>query len=187
MEKEEKKSTLFDWVKGITLTFILFALIRQFIFIPIVVEGDSMLPTLHDEDRVFVNKLTSHFTEYERFQVVVLTVDDIRYVKRIVGLPGDTVQYENDELYVNGEKIPEPFIQEMKDQMHKYGKVTYDFTLEELLDEQVVPEGYYFVLGDNRLYSLDSRDTRIGFVSKKDIEGCVEFIMYPFERIQWVN
>ena len=187
MKSEGNKTSFFDWVKGIALTFILFALIRHFIFIPIVVDGDSMLPTLHDEDRVFVNKFSRFVSDYERFDVVVFTVDDVRYVKRIIGLPGDTVQYEDDELYINGEQVPELFIQEAKDAMHKYGKVTYDFTLEELLQEQVVPAGHYFVLGDNRLYSLDSRDVRIGFIPKKNIEGCVEFTMFPFDHMKMIN
>lgn len=187
METEGNKSSFFDWIKGIALTFILFALIRQFIFIPIVVDGDSMQPTLHDTDRVFVNKVSRYVSDYGRFDVVVFTIDEVRYVKRIIGLPGDKIQYEDDELYVNGQQVPEPFIQEAKDEMHKYGKVTYDFTLEELLDVQVVPEGHYFVLGDNRLYSLDSRDLRIGFVPEESIEGCVEFVMFPLDRIQWIN
>lgn len=187
MKTEGNKSSFVDWVKGIALTIILFALIRHFIFIPIVVEGDSMQPTLNDEDRVFVNKVSRYVSDYERFEVVVFTIDGVRYVKRIIGLPGDSIKYEDDELYVNGQQVPEPYIQQAKDEMHKYGKVTYDFSLEELLEEQVVPSGQYFVLGDNRLYSLDSRDTRIGFVPEKSIEGCVEFIMFPLNRFQWLK
>lgn len=187
MDNEEKKSSIFEWLKAIVLTLILFVLIRHFIFIPIEIDGDSMMTTLHDEDRVIVDKLTPRFQTYDRFEIVVFSIDGVRYVKRIIGLPGDQIQFEDDELYINGQMIAEPFIQDIKDHMHKYGKVTYDFTLEELYNLKEVPKGTYFVLGDNRLYSLDSRDSRIGFISEDSIEGRVKLIMFPFDRLQFIK
>jgi len=187
VEVKQQKNNILDWIKGILLTLVLFYLIRYFIFIPIIVEGDSMMPTLENDDRVIVNKIGPSLTSFDRFDVVVFKVDDTRYVKRIIGLPGDTISYQDDELYINGKKVEEPFIEEMKNNMHKYGKVTYDFTLEEITGDTKVPEGHYFVLGDNRLYSLDSRDKRVGFVKEEDLIGCVELIMYPFNRIQLVK
>lgn len=187
VEVEQQKNYIFDWIKGILLTLVLFYVIRYFLFIPIIVEGDSMMPTLENADRVIVNKIGPHITSFDRFDVVVFKVDDIRYVKRIIGLPGDTISYEDDELYINGEKVDEPFIQEVKNNMHKYGKVTYDFTLKDILGAAKVPKDHYFVLGDNRLHSLDSRDKRVGFVKEEDLIGCVEFIMYPFNRLRVVK
>lgn len=99
----EEKSIL-EWAKAIVIAVVLALLIRNFIFAPYVVDGDSMYPTLHNRERVFVNMTVKYIGEFDRGDIVVLNGDDVHYVKRIIGLPGDTVEMKNDQLYINGKR-----------------------------------------------------------------------------------
>lgn len=167
---------MLDWTLAIAVAFVLAVLIRQFVFSPVLVEGQSMMPTLHDKDRMILNRLSK---KYERFDIVVFqSTEDKKLIKRIIGLPGDKVEYIDDKLYINGKVLEEPFLDDEKKELNGE-KLTYDFNLE-LLGIDVVPEGHYFVMGDNRRYSQDSRV--IGTVSDKKILGMTNFIFWPFDR-----
>ena len=100
-----------DWLLTILITIIVIFIIRTFIFSPVVVEGESMMPTLHDGDRLFINKIGKYVGELERFDVIVFkTKKDKYYIKRIIGLPGDELKFENQKLYINGKLIDEPYV-----------------------------------------------------------------------------
>ena len=164
----------------VVLASILF-LLRQFVFTPVVVKGHSMDPTLADGERVIALKNTS----IDRFDIVTFPAPDEKnknYIKRVIGLPGDTVEYKNDVLYINGEAFDEPYLDQFKEALTDGGPLTYDFSLEEIQVDATnkVPEGKYFVLGDNRRNSKDGR--YIGFVSKEDMMGNVKFVMWPPSR-----
>ena len=107
-EKKTKNETL-EWVKALLIAFGLAAIIRIFLFTPIVVDGISMMPTLEDGDRMIVNKIGYTIGTPNRFDIVVFHAPEQKdYIKRVIGLPGDTVEYRDDVLYVNGQAYDEP-------------------------------------------------------------------------------
>lgn len=141
-------------------------IIRTFIVTPVQVVGTSMVPTLSDKQILLLKKYDK---DYERFDIVVFKYDNSTLIKRIIGLPGEYVEYRNSNLYINGKKIKEEFIDTK----------TEDFTLSKL-DYKKIPKGYYFVMGDNRSNSTDSRF--IGLVSEKDIKGTSSFSLFPIKK-----
>ncbi|GKV55611.1 signal peptidase I [Sporosarcina sp. NCCP-2222] len=183
-EKKTKNETL-EWVKALLIAFGLAAIIRIFLFTPIVVDGISMMPTLEDGDRMIVNKIGYTIGTPNRFDIVVFHAPEQKdYIKRVIGLPGDTVEYRDDVLYVNGQAYDEPYLDEYKKTVTD-GPLTEDFTLEEKIDRKTVPEGYVFVMGDNRRKSKDSR--HIGAVPIDEIIGSTKFIFWPIEDFGMVK
>jgi signal peptidase I len=141
------------------------------------VVGESMQPTLDDGNLLIVNKLIYDLQQAERFDVVVFEANESDdYVKRIIGTPGDKIEYKNDQLYVNGVYVEERFLDSYK-MASSAVPFTEDFTLEELTGESEVPEGKLFVLGDNRQDSLDSRS--FGFIDEKSLVGKVGMTYWP--------
>lgn len=147
------------------IVVVLAILIRTFIITPVQVDGESMYPTL-DDNQILLLKKYDH--SYERFDIVVFNYNNSKLVKRIIGLPGEYVEYKNNELYINNQKLD-----------FKVDAYTYDFELSELGFKEI-PEDYYLVLGDNRTNSIDSR--RIGLVPKENILGTTTFSIFPFNK-----
>lgn len=145
--------------------------VRYFFITPVRVQGTSMVPTLKDKQILLLNKWDK---SYEQFQIVVLDYNGTKLVKRIVGLPGDYVSYQDGKLYINKKEVKETF---------KHGN-TEDFKLEELGYDKI-PDDYYFVMGDNRMNSTDSRT--IGLVSDKQILGTTSFSLFPFSRFGMIK
>lgn len=183
----KRKNEWLEWIKILLLAFGLAFIVRVFFFAPIVVDGPSMLPTLQDGDQVIVNKFVYRIKEPERFDVVVFHASEQRdFIKRIIGLPGEHIEVNDDVLYVNGEAVEEPFLDERREFTEPYQPLTNDFSLEELPGGyETIPEGYVLVLGDNRTNSTDSR--MIGLVSIDEIVGKAMFIYLPFDRIQLIG
>lgn len=170
-----------EWIKAIAIGFLVFLIIRTFFFSNYVVEGSSMMPTLQDGNKLIVNKFVYKISDLERFDVIVFHANENEdYVKRVIGLPGDTIEYKDDKLYINGKYYEEPYLDRYKS---KYPGRTFtgDFTLLEKTGYEKVPDGMVFVLGDNRLGSWDSR--HFGFVSIDQIVGEVNVRYWPFN--QW--
>lgn len=143
-----------------------------------------MMPTYEDGDKVIVNKIGKKISEFDRFDVIVFKAPEGKnYIKRIIGIPGDHIEYKDDVLYINGETYDEPYLDAYKSQLKDFGNLTYDFTLEEVAGIHEVPEGYFFVLGDNRRRSLDSREQSVGLVSMDKILGEVNVRYYPFDKV----
>lgn len=185
METTKKKNEVWEWAKAILIAFSIAAVIRFFLFTPIVVDGESMMPTLRHGDRMVVNKIGYEIGEPERFEIVVFHAPEQKnYIKRIIGLPGDHIEYKNDQLYVNGEAIPEPYLDQFKSELAE-GTLTEDFTLEEKTQVSEIPEGYYFVMGDNRRYSKDSR--HIGLISEEEVIGTTNLVFWPLQDITIVE
>ena len=164
MSKETKK----ELIVYISIILVI-VLIRTFIVTPVRVNGTSMHPTLKDGEIMILNKIDYVFNDIERFDIVVVKTDHNKLIKRIIGLPGETLKYENNTLYINGREIDEPYLKES----------TGDFNIEELKYKKL-PNDCYFVMGDNRDNSNDSR--LLGCISKKDIEGSSSLVIYPFEK-----
>src|SRR5699024_449891 len=136
----KRKSEWFGWVKALLIAFALAFVIRTFFFAPIIVVGPSMLPTLHDRDRMIVNKFKYLSSEPDRFDIVVFDASVRKdFIKRIIGLPGEHVQVKDNVLYINGEEVPEPFLREQKEQISPHQTLTSDFKLEDL------PGGYEII------------------------------------------
>lgn len=188
MEKTKEKNELLEWAKAIGIAILLAWGIRFFLFTPIVVDGASMMPTFENGDRVVVDKIGPQLMEYERFDVIVFEAkEDTNYIKRIIGISGDRIAYENDELFINGERYEEPYLEEYKKALIDKGTLTEDFTLEENLGEVTVPDGYFFVLGDNRRNSKDSRDPSVGFISMNKVLGTAKVVFYPIDNLKFVK
>ncbi|WP_071459424.1 signal peptidase I [Bacillus massilinigeriensis] len=181
----KNKSELWEWIKALLIAVVLAAVIRYFLFAPIVVDGLSMMPTLHDQDRMIVNKLSYKIGEPERFDIIVFHAPENKdYIKRVIGLPGDTVEYKDDTLYINGKAYEEPYLEKYKKEALD-GPLTDPFTLEEKIGRKTVPEGHLFVMGDNRRFSKDSR--HIGTVPMKKVLGKTSIIYWPISDIRSVN
>jgi len=145
------------------IIIVVVVLIRMFIVTPVQVDGNSMYPTLKDNEILLLKKYDQ---KYKRFDIVVLNYNNSKLIKRIIGLPGEHIEYKDNKLYVNGKYVKERF---------KRNTETSDFEI-----DKKIPKGYYFVMGDNRDNSTDSR--MIGFISKNDLEGVSDIALFPFDR-----
>lgn len=165
-------------ILSVVIAFVLFIVIRSYLFYPFQVVGDSMVPTLETGDRLILNKLA----DIDRFDIVVFPAPDgtdEEYVKRIIGLPGDEITYFQDELYINNEKVEEHYLEALKEASDQV--LTGDFTLFSLTGEATVPDDMYFVMGDNRSVSKDSRV--FGFIPAAQIEGTADLRLWPLNKI----
>ena len=181
---ESEKENWFDWLKTIFFAAVLVIGVRYFLVTPIAVQGASMMPTLEDGEMLVVDKITPKITDFDRFDVIVFkATEEENYVKRIIGLPGDTVQYIDDVLYINGEKYDEPYLDDYKASLIDNGTLTEDFTLESYLQQTVVPEDHLFVLGDNRRKSVDSRLPEVGFIPVNTVIGEARFVYWPLSEV----
>lgn len=177
--KEVGKSIIWFLILAVILVGL-----RHFVFTPVVVKGDSMDPTLIDGERVIALKNT----DIKRFDIVTFPAPDDEgknYIKRVIGLPGDIIEYKNDELYINNKKYDEPYLDGFKGKLTDGQPLTYDFNLKELTGSEKVPDGELFVLGDNRRISKDSRI--IGMIKEKDIMADVKFVFWPLNRFGTVD
>jgi signal peptidase I len=163
----------FEWVEALITAAIIVVLIFTFLFRTIAVTGFSMQDTLQDKDRVIV---TSLFYTPKPGDVVVITraahVEE-PLVKRVIAVGGQTlkIDFSTGEVYVDGILQDEPYI---KNKTTRPGDWNFP---------EVIPEGYVFVMGDNRQISKDSRNQDIGLIDERDIIGKVQCIFYPFNRI----
>ena len=158
-----------------TFKYIVVAVLVFLLFIFVIglqqVVGPSMTPTLKEGSVVVVNKLKKNF---KREDVIVLSQDEKYMIKRVIGLPGEYIQYKDNVLYINGERYDEKYL--------KDDAITEDFKLEDI-NETIIPEGMYLVLGDNRMDSMDSRD--YGLVSKEKVVGKVIMSIWPLNNVKF--
>lgn len=152
---------------------------RTFFFSSYIVDGESMMPTLENGNLLIINKIVDEIDDLQRFDVIVFhATDEDDYVKRIIGLPGDKIEYNDDVLYINNKAIEEPYLDKYK---RKGELLTRDFALQSLTGNEVVPKNHIFVLGDNRKESFDSR--YFGFVPIENVVGKVNLRYWPIDEI----
>ena len=179
--KEEVKKESIEWIKAFAIGIIIFAFIRTFFFSNYIVEGVSMMPTLQEGNKLVVNKIGYQIGDLERFDVIVFHANEKEdYVKRLIGLPGDKVEYRDDQLYINGKQCKEPYLDTYRKQLFG-ARLTGNFTLFEITGVDTVPKDQIFVLGDNRLSSRDSRE--FGFVSVDQVVGKVNLRYWPMDEV----
>lgn len=179
MEEERKTAKknmreILGWVAYILVVIIAVNFITTFVGQRTKVTGDSMMNTLHSGDNLIIDKLSYRFKDPERFDIIVFPyhyAEDTYYIKRIIGLPGETVQIKDGYVYINDEKLEESYGLEVIEKT-KYG----------LAEEPVVlGEDEYFVLGDNRNDSADSRDSSVGVLTREEIIGRAWVRIWPFK------
>ena len=171
----EARSTvagLYEWVGAAIFSLTLVALVFAFLFRIVGVVGSSMVPTLHEGDRLIVTRL---FYQPKQGDIVIINMhDEEPLVKRIIAVGGDRLRIDEDGgVYVNGEKLNEPYIE----------GITYPLGFG--TEERVIPEDCVFVMGDNREHSKDSRSTaEVGFVKQSDIMGQAVLRIFPLTQAQ---
>ncbi len=158
------------WARDIFFTALIAVLVVIFVVQPVKVEGTSMEPRLEPRDRIFVNKFVYYFSGVKRADIVVFWYPKDKtksFIKRVIGLPGETVEVRSGVVYLNGEKLAEPYL------AGEFDNDSYPL--------QVVPPEHYFVLGDHRNSSNDSRDW--GFVPEQNIFGEAVFRYWPLSKL----
>lgn len=175
-QKPSARSGVFaalSWIRDLAFSVLLAVILIVFIYQPVKVEGTSMMPALTDQERIFINKFTYRFGtgNIERGDLVVFFFppDPTKsYIKRVIGLPGDTVQIDNGTVCVNGERLAEPYVPD-------------EYRDRQGVPLETVPPGSYFVLGDHRSSSNDSRAW--GMVPRNNIYGKAVFVYWPLDKM----
>lgn len=169
-------------IKYFLIALFLGVIIRGFLLIPVPVTGNSMNQTLKQGDMIVMEK----FTKVQRFDVIVFRKEDgATYIKRVIGLPGDAVRYEQDQLFINDKQVPETFLTNNQTHDHENTPYTTNFNLHDLIGLDQLPQNEYFVLGDNRRISKDSRS--FGTVDSREIMGKARFVYYPLADMQFIH
>ena len=180
MEQENKKKTpekkslgreIFEWIMVFVVAGAMAFVVRTFIFEPVRVDGVSMMYTLEDGEFMIATKYDYLLGDPERFDIVICnypnTSDGMYRVKRVIGMPDETIELRAGELYIDGKHVEQNF--EMTPNQAYFGPYT-------------VPPGHYFVIGDNRNNSKDSRDSGIGFIDERYVVGKVCMRLLPFSN-----
>jgi signal peptidase I len=171
VEPRHRWGTLRMWLRDLAISAVISAFIIMFLYQPVKVEGTSMLPGLEDQERIFINKFVYRFESIQRGDIVVFHYPrdpSKSYIKRVIGAAGDKVVIRNGYVYVNGQLLSEPY-------------VPVDYFDPRSYAETVVPEGAYYVLGDHRTMSNDSRD--FGPVDEDFIYGKAVFVYWPVGKL----
>lgn len=181
-EGKRKRSGLVEWIVVVVVAISSALLVRAYVLQQFAVEGTSMLTTLHPNDRVLVNKLSYHLHDPRRGDIVVLkeinnTVGLPDLIKRVVGLPGETLEYSQCKLLINGAMVDEPYLDPTIVDPDHCGLSQPPVT--------VLPN-HVFVMGDNRASSLDSRTTTIGQIPIDHIVGRAFVLVWPFSHMGWL-
>lgn len=180
---EKIKKYLYSIIEMIVI-IVITVCVFKFMVIPVRIDGISMENTLHDQSIALINAIGVKEENIDRFDVVVIYSEELneKIIKRVIGLPGDHIEFKDDVLYVNDQIMEQNFLDKdfVEDSKMKYNAdvFTDDFTVD-------VGEGEYFVMGDNRLRSTDSR--RLGTFTIDDIIGVKGAVIFPFKDIQWIN
>jgi len=172
---ERKVRELIGWGLYIAVLVCSVHLVTTYVGQRTVVAGDSMLNTLHDKDNLIIDKVSYRFRDPERYEIIVFPyryAEETFYIKRIIGLPGETVQIKEGYVYINEQKLGETFGREVI-RADRYGQAAEPIMLGE--DE-------YFVLGDNRNESADSRETSVGILKREDLIGRAWVRIWPLDN-----
>jgi signal peptidase I len=163
--------TMRSWIRDLSVAVLVSSFIILFVYQPVKVEGSSMEPGLEDQERIFINKLVYRLENVQHGDIVVFRYPrDPRksFIKRVIGVPGDTIRISRGHVYRNGQRVLEPY-------------VTEDYADDRSYPETVVPENSYFMLGDHRSMSNDSRE--FGPVQREFIYGKAVFGYWPIEKM----
>ena len=170
-----------EWVPYIAIIVIVI-LVRTYIVTPVIVRGDSMYNTLEDGEVLFLSKISYRLDDIKRFDIVVVEdIDSDLIIKRVIGIPGDSIEYKEGILYINDKEVTEEYTD----------FVMEDFDVDSICDltdlecNGIIPDNYYLVLGDNRKVSADSRVK--GLIKEEQILGKAIFRIWPLTKISSVK
>jgi len=166
-----KPHALYTWVRDLFISLIISGFIIVFLYQPVKVEGTSMLPGLEDQERIFINKFVYHWGPVERGDIVVFHYPrdpSKSYIKRVIAVAGDRVKIEEGHVYVNGRELRESYVPLEYEDFRSYPEI-------------VIPAHHYFLLGDHRTSSSDSRD--FGPVDQDYIYGKAVFVYWPMDKL----
>ena len=169
--KRSLAGTFFHWTRDLCLSVFLAVIVILFLYQPVKVEGTSMMPTLDDQERIFINKFVYRFESIDRGDTVVFWYpgDPTKsYIKRVIGIPGDRVEVDEGTVIINGKPLEEEY-------------VPAEFRDSSSMTARRVPPGEYFVLGDHRSSSNDSRAW--GMVPRRYIYGKAVFVYWPLDKL----
>lgn len=168
---ENIKKEVISWIKLILSAFVIAFILKTYIFQIALVNQISMEPTLYEGQILVIAKVNYLFSDPERGDIVVLKdeLENKYLIKRAIGLPGEVIDIKNDRVYIDGEEL-EPDYTDIPTRDNGFVKTR-------------VPEGKYFVMGDNRLHSRDSRSDTVGFVNRDNIVGKAVVRIWPFSKI----
>ena len=170
-----------EWVPYIVIIIVVI-LIRTYIVTPVVVRGDSMYSTLEDGEVLFLSKINYEIEDIKRFDIVVVKdIDNDLIIKRVIGLPGDSVEYNDGILYINNEEIKENYT----DYEMENFNVDSICEITDINCNGIIPENMYLVLGDNRGVSADSRVK--GLINREQILGKTIFRIWPLNKINIIK
>jgi signal peptidase I len=179
LTKSNAKGFLYDLIFYAVLVFVCIYILPNFVLQRTIVDGSSMAETLHNGDHLYVEKLSYRFDALDRFDIIVFypygRENEEYYVKRIIGLPGETIQIIGSNIYINNELLEEHY---GKDPITDPGRAEMPIILDD--DE-------YFVMGDNRNISKDSRTEEVGNVSKENIGGRAIFRIKPISQFGFIK
>lgn len=188
MDKLDVLITILDYARVFVIALLISLLVFTFGVRKKVVSGNSMYPLLEDKEDVLINVAASYFTEIKRFDVVVVKNEDEEHdlwVKRVIGLPGESIAYKNGLLYVNDQVVEEPFLDTdyMKKTMEEKSLSVFTQDMEAV----TLKEDEYFLAGDNRVNSLDSRTPSVGPFHRKQIIAKGVFVYSPLSKVRYIS
>ena len=182
--EESLGKSILEIVITVVICMVAYFLLFKYVLANETVSGPSMQPTFESNDRI----IAVRHAKLQRGDIVILDAPDAPgelYIKRIIGMPGDTVEAKNDTVYINGKPLKEPYLTQYKKKLPKGQLYTNNFTLKQVTGVSRVPKDSYFVMGDHRDVSKDSR--YFGFVKRSAIIGEVKLRYYPFNQIKVFN
>jgi signal peptidase I len=183
MTPEEKKKMILketiSWILTLGAAVLIALCIRGFVFEPVIVDGSSMLDTLQDREIMFVTKFDYLFGEPQSGDVIICKYPEStkNYVKRLIGLPGDTIEIKDNVVYRNGEALDETYLTPERNSSPFYANMT----------ARTLGEDEYFVMGDNRDNSRDSRSSSVDTLTRSQVKGHVRFVFFPFDGMRSIE
>lgn len=182
--EESLGKSILEIVITVVVCMLAYFLLFKYVLANETVSGPSMQPTFESGDRI----IAVRHSKLQRGDIVIIDAPDAPgelYIKRIIGMPGDTIYAKNDTVYVNGKALKEPYLTEYKKKMPKGQLYTNNFTLKQVTGVSKVPKNCYFVMGDHRDVSKDSR--YFGFVKQSQVVGEVKVRYFPFNDMKVFN
>ena len=178
-----KKNPIYTTFKSLLLAILIVFIINKWFFKPVQVVGNSMYPNLQNGQHGFSSVINLNMEDLQRFDVVVVKTEKEYLVKRVIGLPNEKLEFRNDKLYINDQEIAQTFLDQayVKSMTQNNGYFTNNFGPIQLSENE------YFLMGDNRPVSIDSRYPQYGPFQKEDIISKDMMIFWPFNQFEWIG